>query len=253
MWQTMQNGRAADGTRGASLPASRLAFGPASLGPDPIAIVDAAVRAVLADRFESSRPARRPSAPVFADRLFSLRHAEALAPGTSILRVAPGTVVTPLARDLLKRQGVVVQLAGIAEFEAAARGEWAFAIDSDRGPVEALRRSLLEDAGRWVELEPSIEEIGGWITAGEGRGVLLATSDGAVAVWRACRAPGVRAALASEPDDARRASRSLGANLIVVEPAGKSPSWLKQLAIAFRQAGAPRIPEHAPWFEETRR
>jgi hypothetical protein len=253
MWQTTQNGRAADGTRGASLPAPRLASGPASAGRDPIAIVDAAVRAVLADRPGGTRSDRRASAPVFADRLFSLRHAEALAPGTSVLRVAPGTVVTPLARDLLKRQGVVVRLAGIAEFEATSRGEWAFAIDSDRGPVEALRRSLLEDAGRWAELGPSIEEIAGWITAGEGRGVLLATPDGAVAVWRACRAPGVRAALAAEPDDVRRASRSLGANLIVVEPDGKSPSWLKQLATAFRQGGAPRIPEQAPWFEETRR
>jgi hypothetical protein len=253
MWQTMQNGRAVDGTRGASLPASRLSFGPASVVPDPIAIVDAAVRAVLADRLGGMRLHRRASAPVFADRLFSLRHAEALAPGTSILRVAPGTVVTPLARDLLKRQGVVVQLAGIAEFEATALGEWAFAIDADGGPVEALRRSLLEDAGRWVELEPSIEEIGGWITAGEGRGVLLATPDGAVAVWRACQEPGVRAALAIEPDDVRRASRSLGSNLIVVEPAGKSPSWLKQLATAFRQAGAPRVPERASWIEETRR
>jgi len=253
MWPTTWDGLRADGTRGASLPTSTRAFGPTSLGPDPISIVAAAVRAVLDDRLGSARSDRRASAPVFADRLFSLRHAEALMPGTSVLRVAPGTVVTPLARDLLKRQGVVVQLAGIAEFEATARGEWAFAIDSGHGPVEALRRSLLEDAGRWAELGPSIGAIAGWIQASEGRGVLLATTDGAVAVWRACQAPGVRAALATEPDDIRRASRTLGANLIVVEPAGKSPSWLRQLATAFRQAGAPRVPEHASWYEETRR
>ena len=32
-------------------------------------------------------------------------------------------------------------------------------------------------------------------------------------------------------------------NLLVVEPAGKSISWIRQLASAFRVAGAPRAPE----------
>jgi hypothetical protein len=32
-------------------------------------------------------------------------------------------------------------------------------------------------------------------------------------------------------------------NLLVVEPAGKSISWMRQLAKAFRSAGAPRVPD----------
>ncbi|MDR3623449.1 MAG: hypothetical protein P4L85_29215 [Paludisphaera borealis] len=251
MLQSTLNSRIAVGTRGASLPPSPRAFGSPSFGADPISIVDAAVRTALAELHAATRPAQRASAPVFADRLFSLRHAETLSPGTRVVRIAPGTVVTPLARDLMKRQGVVIQLAGLAEFGVSARGEWAFAIDSDLGYLHALRRSLLEDAGRWTELGPALDDLTGWIQAGEGRGALLVTTDGALAVWRACQAPGVRAAVAAEPADVHRASRSMGANLIVVEPTGKSLSWIKQLATAFRQAGAPRFAERPSWLKET--
>ena len=41
----------------------------------------------------------------------------------------------------------------------------------------------------------------------------------------------------------RRAVASLGVNLLVVEPAGKSISWMKQLGTAFRLAGAPAVPQ----------
>lgn len=238
MLQSTLDGGIADATRGSGPSPTPRAFGSTSWGGDPIAIVDAAVRTVL-DELRGAMRSGRKTAPVFAGRLFSLRHAEALSPGDREVRIAPGTVVTPLARDLMKRQGVAIQLAGVAEFGSTAVGEWAFAIDSDRGSLHALRRSLLEDAGRWVELGPSLDGVIGWLQGAEGRGVLLVTEDGALAVWRACQAPGVRAALAAEPSDVDRASRSLGANLIVVEPAGKSPSWIKQLATAFRRAGAP--------------
>jgi hypothetical protein len=238
---------------------------PAGFAPsrpvDPIRAVDEAVRAVLAEMYGPARiPTPTPTAtptsilasataphptpsqpPVFADRLFGLKQAEALAPGASI-RIAAGTVVTPLARDLLKKKGVVVRVAGLAEVAATARGEWAFAVEPGPGWLEALKRSLLEDSGAWRELDPDVDAAIAWLGGGEGRGAILVTADGATAVWRACRAPGVRAAFASEPADVHRATGSLGANLIVVDPAGKSIAWIKQLATAFRRAGAPRDP-----------
>ncbi|MDG3004518.1 hypothetical protein [Paludisphaera mucosa] len=219
---------------------------PAAFAPsrvlDPIRAVDEAVRSVLAELFGTAtrRATTAAAEAVFADRLFGLKHAEALAPGATSIRVAAGTVVTPLARDLLKRRGVVVRLAGMAEVAATARGEWAFAVEAAAGWLHALQRSFLEDGGLWNELEPSVDAVVAWLGAGEGRGALLVTTDGATAVWRSCRAHGVRAAFASEPADVHRATRSLGANLIVVDPAGKSIAWIKQLATAFRRAGAPR-------------
>jgi hypothetical protein len=253
MLQSTLNGGIANATRGVSLSPTPRAFGSTSWNGDPIAIVDAAVRTVLAELRGTAGSTIHPPAPVFVGRLFSLRNAEALAPGARVIRIAPGTVVTPLARDLMKRQGIAILLAGIADFGTTAAGEWAFAIDSDMGSLHALRRSLLEDAGRWTELGPSLDDVIGWIQAAEGRGVMLVTTDGALAVWRACQAPGIRAAVAAEPADVDRASRSLGANLIVVEPAGKSPSWIKQLATAFRRTGAPRFAEPPLWLRETER
>ncbi len=72
---------------------------------------------------------------------------------------------------------------------------------------------------------------------------MFITSETALAVWKSCQITGVRAASAAEPGEVYRAVQSLGMNLLVVEPAGKSISWIKQLASAFRVSGAPRAPE----------
>src|SRR5690348_11784101 len=94
-------------------------------GGDPIARVDAAVRSVLAAMRGAPLLPRDAAGHVCTDRLFSLRHAEALPPGTRLLRIGPGTVVTPLARDLLRRQGIAIVL-GIPEaWRKSAAGEWA--------------------------------------------------------------------------------------------------------------------------------
>lgn len=72
--------------------------------------VNAAVLAVLSEFGRSRRPAERPThghRDVFVERLFSLRHAESTGNGDEV-RIAPGTVVTPLARDFLKRRGIVL-------------------------------------------------------------------------------------------------------------------------------------------------
>lgn len=226
-------------------PSPALVPGSRSIAPDPILAVDAAIRAVLADL---RVPARRSSTGraadfVFADRLFSLRLAETLPPDVRSIKIAPGTVMTPLARDFLKRRGIAVRLAGAAEIAPTARGEWAFALGASNGQIQALQRAFLEDSRTWTELDPSLDELTTWIRDDEGRGAFLVAIDPAVAVWRACQVPGVRAALAAEPADARSAARSLGANLLVVDPTGKSISWIRQIALAFRGAGAPRAAE----------
>jgi hypothetical protein len=67
------------------------------------------------------------------------------------------------------------------------------------------------------------------------------TDQASVAVWLACRVPGVRAAQVCDVDSVDRAIRWLGVNLLVVEPAGKSISLLKQISLVFQRAGAPRM------------
>jgi hypothetical protein len=212
-----------------------------------IAEVDAAVRSVLANegRDRAARPGRADGGEaVFAGRLFGLRHAEALPAGTRAVRLAPRTVVTPLARDLLKQRGIALRQVGEGD---AARlvhaGEWAFANEgaAESGLVAALRRALLDESWNAIEAPPGAAAR--WVAEAPHRGALVVTDEASVAVWRACQVAGVRAASADDPDAVARAVRQLGINLLVVEPPGKSISWIRQLGAAFRRAGAPQRPE----------
>ena len=122
-------------------------------------------------------------------------------------------------------------------------GEWGFAIDSRSGQVEAIRRLLLDD---WIEVGPDSVEAANWVVERDGRGAFVLADEASVATWRASRFPGIRAATVSEPEAVSRAIRVLGANMIVVEPPGKSIYLLKQVGERFRQGGAPAIPG---WLE----
>lgn len=213
-------------------------------GDDPIRRVDAAVQAVLDELRALSRPRAVLDGHVCLDRLFSLRHAETLPPGTRMLRIGAGTVVTPLARDLLRRRGIAIHLGLPESVRIQAAGEWAFSIDTghEAGTIQALRRALAEDPRPWLEVPDGLSGAAGWLLAAPGRGVLLLTTEPELTSWRACQLRGIRPATAHEPAEVHRAARSLGINLLIVEPTGKSISWIKQLGQAFRRAGAPASP-----------
>jgi len=207
--------------------------------------VNAAVMAVLGSFLRPTGSNGRPSpadrGDVFVERLFALRHAEAIREGEAEVRVVAGTVVTPLARDLLRRRRITLRVVSGREAELARgqdRGEWGFAIDSRSGQVDALRRLLL-DGRDWSEIGP---KAAGWVAEGTGRGALVIADEASVVTWRAGRIEGVRAASVCDPDAVSRAIRHLGANLIVVEPAGKSIYLLKQIGERFRLGGAPAMP-----------
>ncbi len=219
---------------------------------DPIRLVDVAVRAVLDEfRLASSRqyPGTRvrPDGEVHVclDKLYLLRHAETLPSGIRTLRIGPGTVVTPLARDHLRRRGIAV-LVGLPESARIEQaGEWAFSIGekAESGAVHALRRALAEDPRAWYELPSGLAESVDWLLGDPRRGALFITTEPAIAVWKACQVPGIRSATVHEPAEVHSASGTLGINLLVVNPTGKSISWVRQLAVAFRQGGAPRAPD----------
>ena len=201
--------------------------------PALIAEVDAAVRSGAEVGTQGQSGLRRET--WFAGRLYlALRHAEAVAAGTREVRLAPRTVITPLARDLLKQRGIALrQLAQGDTARVEHAGEWAFANEgaAESGLVAALRRTLLEES--WIALEAPPGAAARWVAEAPHRGALVVTDEASISVWRACQVAGVRAASADDPDGVARAVRRLGVNLLVVEPPGKSISWLRQLGATF--------------------
>jgi hypothetical protein len=175
--------------------------------------------------------------------LLSYREAEALPPGLKEVLLTPGAVITPLAQGHLKRQGIAVRFAAReAAPNVRSEGEWGFAIDDPSGCVEALRRGLLAVAEPWADVGPDVLAAARWVALGRDRAAVLITPEGSVAAWAANQIPGLRAASVHDPDATARASRQLGTNLLVVEPAGKSIAWLRQIIQTFRRAGTPKVP-----------
>lgn len=210
--------------------------------------VEAIVREVLAGLLQAEAP--RPDAPPggehFSGRLLGERHVEALPPGTRSLLILPGTVITPLARDGLKRRGIALCWSSPdgSFTDRDARGEWGVAIEENTGTASALRRALLDDAREpWNDLGNDLDAAAGWVAQADGRGAVMLTPESSLATWRACQVANVRAATVADADAVERACRHLGANFLVIEPAGQSIYALKQLCATFRRAGAPRLPQ----------
>jgi hypothetical protein len=198
-----------------------------------IAEVNEAVRSVLG---------REGAIPPFAGKLLGLKHLEDLPEGIGEVRIGPGTVVTPLAHDFLKRRGIAIRWVSREEVGGSLeRGSWGFAIDHESGLASALRRGLLGEGG-WIEIGTSPVELARWVIASEERGGVLLTAEASIAVWEAYQVPGIRAAVVGDANAVTRAVRNLGTNLLVIEPLGLSIPWVKHLVNTYRRAGAPRPP-----------
>lgn len=197
--------------------------------------VDDAVRAVLGGlrRHSGGQVWERQ----FAAKLLSLKHAVALDATVRTLVVGPRTVITPLASEELKRRRIDVRMGTSCN---RPPGEFGFAIDVESGVTASLRRELLAHTPTWVELPDGPVE---WVSGTTLRGALWIVGEASVATWTANQTKHVRAATIVDVEAVARAARALGVNLLVIEAAGRSISELKQLAAAFRAAGAPTPPE----------
>lgn len=150
--------------------------------------------------------------------------------GVAELSVPPRTVVTPEARDLLRRYGVALRWAEAAgtprtAAAATARPLVLGAADTtyDSSPlVAALARSRIRVqqvahsglAGVVAELADA--------AAKDGLPAVLITGQPAAAVCLANRRRGVRAAGGATRREAGEAVRAIGANLLIVDPRGRS-------------------------------
>ena len=98
---------------------------------------------------------------------------------------------------------------------------------------------------RWSEVEPSLEARRGLAgRRARDEEPCVITDEAAVAVWRACQVPGVRAASAVEPADVSPGGAQPGGEPAAWSSRRASRSrWIRQLAATFRHGGAPGFRE----------
>lgn len=172
--------------------------------------------------------------------------------GVRRLTVPRKAIVTPAVRDFLKQRNIELAFRndGVAKSATAGKPEIGLRlIVGIVGANESQAESLLRLLARGPisveriaakDLPAMIDELARSLAGPSAIGLLL-TSDAAAAVCLANRLAGVRAmAAGTETLTALSASaRAIGANLLIIDPVGRSPFAIKPWIDRFC-AGAPR-------------
>jgi hypothetical protein len=202
----------------------------------------------------TASPVLNPGALSLSNRLVTVSELDGRLEGVRTVIVPPRAVITPAARDLLRQRGVTV---------ASARLSWEKGMGATAGTVKsivlgkaatsyeplALIRALKQD-GCEVEqvartgLTGVIDDLADLAARG-GKRCLLLTDESAAAACLANRLRGVRAATAADAAGVTRAGKSIGVNLLIVEPARRSLFQLRGIAREFLRSQAECPPEYA--------
>jgi hypothetical protein len=163
--------------------------------------------------------------------------------GTTSLLVRCRAVVTPAARDELKRRKIKV-LTTADKVSTANR----LLIGCSDGPTTgrdvapAGVNVLLLDARCPVEIVQQFEQR----LSGSADLAAIVTHRPAVALCLANRYPSLRAALATDARSVRDAVQTLGANVLVIDPRGRSAHHLRSLLVEFTVGGPRECPLKHP-------
>jgi hypothetical protein len=175
--------------------------------------------------------------------------------GHGELILSPGTVVTPLAAEQLREQGVRVTRAAAAP--QAAKAAWGVAQERPHPFVESAVRSLEREG---VALRPLAvcegescrwaQALGACVRAGECRGGVVFCGDPGLVCCVANKTAGVRAVAVTTVGQAARAALTLGANLVAVEMPGRTFFEVRQILRTLCAAAAPCPPGVAGALQE---
>jgi hypothetical protein len=148
------------------------------------------------------------------------------------LVVLPDTVVTPLAGDELRTNGVRL----VRQMPAPAKAAWGHAQDRPYPLVQSAVQSLARDGlilRQWPECSDLpcrwTKAAAECVARGECAGGVLFCSEAAVACCIANKVPGLRAVAVTTVVQAARATLALAANLVVVEMPGRTFFEIRQI------------------------
>lgn len=169
---------------------------------------------------------------------------EAKLNGAKRIVVGKRTVLTPSAREFIKKNGVTCDRDGQGTTKTVAR--WKLIVSSGGKAVESVANELQRSstferqiAGTASEAAETAVSI---ICRGEADGVVAVSNQPETIACRANRSTKVRAAVTANVQRLSEIQQSLGANLYCVDPTARSYFELRNLLRAIAATGVPRIP-----------
>ena len=207
--------------------------------------VEHVVRQVLAEiAGGNSNAAAAGGELVISGRVVSLADLAGRLTGVARVVVERGAVFTPAARDELKQQGVTIASTISEKQPTATETIYLGCVETkyDAGP---LTTALANDGVRVERISatnlPAMIDTLCQRTVNDGRGMLV-TGLPAAGLCLANRQRGVRAALATDVAAVEAAVAAIGANLLVIDPAGKSVFELRRITRHWLRGGRPECP-----------
>jgi hypothetical protein len=181
----------------------------------------------------------------FPGSLLLERHALEVPRGIHELAISPRAVITPLAREILRKNGVSVRLASAfsaGSLAATQPGQWAIVRLSASAQGMAAESLLAGRTGEgWEIVGHTVDEGLSWLGQGPNRYLGVLAEVACVAVWRLAKA-GIRAAEVRSGHDVERVVKHFAPQSFVVEP-GKMPIHeVKQIFQAWRRMGVATVP-----------
>lgn len=161
------------------------------------------------------------------------------------LLLLPQTVVTPLAREELRTQGILVR----QEEEKSAtlrRAVWGFCQERHYSMVACAAQAMQREKLPFPELPRWEGNPTAWASAvvrGDFQGVVLFCNNPALACCMANKVAGLRAAAVTTLAQAALAQATFAPNLVAVEMPGRTFFEIRQILRMFCQAGLPRCPD----------
>lgn len=229
--------------------------GIAGLMPDSNYDIESIVKQVLAEINAASTDNSTAGQLIINEPVVTLERIEGHLDGTSQLVIPRGAVVTPSARDLLREKNIALTFStGTDEkVKGGRRGELRLSLMGTlvkpalNFNLTALERGLQND-GFDVEQSTSdclIETTDRFAALIKNDNAVLGaivTSHPAPGLCLANRLEGVRAIAPATPADVERDVKAVGANLIIINPAGRGIFQTKKMISDFCSSGPHECP-----------
>ncbi|MBI1323404.1 hypothetical protein GC170_09485 [bacterium] len=185
-------------------------------------------------------PVKDDSIVSFPGKLLLERHAVSLPASTRQVLTSPSTVLTPLAREILRKRGVTVRVSnasGLGSPSPLIAGEWAVLRLCESPQAQSLEAMLIGRGGEgWIGFGASAEAAVGWLeTQPSGHLAVLAQS-AANSLWWLIR-HGVRAAQTNASAEVERIVTEFAPRCLVVEPARLAIHDSRQIFRTWRSLG----------------